>query len=293
MRDDAASASLYAAPDAETHTSATDDMLAAYVGPRNALYYERRFERFIAGDHSLTWHWPAFFITSGWLLYRKMWLWAFLYWIVFPVVNIAIGIGVTLVTDGDTGAWAWFGSYLLAGFVVFPMFANQLYYRHVRAKVDQANSVAVSDAQKILELERKGGTSLLACVFALLPVISLFAVNAILDFNQRNTDQQIAQAYVLTAPVKRKVTEFYFDNDRLPVDSAEAGVGEISSNYVESVTVSNGDILIRYGNEANSAIHGRTLEYRAEIVGTNVEWICYTGDIPLRYAPYGCRRPIQ
>ena len=44
----------------------------AAIGP-NAGYYLQRFEDFDAGGSKLGWHWPAFFATSGWFVYRKMW----------------------------------------------------------------------------------------------------------------------------------------------------------------------------------------------------------------------------
>ena len=42
------------------------------IGP-NTGYYLTRFAEFDAGESKAGWHWPAFFATSGWFIYRKMW----------------------------------------------------------------------------------------------------------------------------------------------------------------------------------------------------------------------------
>ena len=54
----------------------------AILGPKNQEYYLQRFADYEAsGKTTLGWHWPAFFVTFYWLLYRKMWLAALLYFI--------------------------------------------------------------------------------------------------------------------------------------------------------------------------------------------------------------------
>ena len=67
----------YAQPVAGTaapETSPEKKQLADYelaVGP-NRDYYVPRFEEFDRGGSQMSWHWPAFFVTSPWFLYRKM-----------------------------------------------------------------------------------------------------------------------------------------------------------------------------------------------------------------------------
>jgi hypothetical protein len=51
---------------------------------RSRRAYLDRFARFdaLGGGFAPTWHWPAFFFAPWWLLYRKMYLWAGLAFIV-------------------------------------------------------------------------------------------------------------------------------------------------------------------------------------------------------------------
>lgn len=51
-----------------------------YIGHRSQAYYLKRFEQFDKQNHlSAKWHWAAFFVTFGWLLYRKRYLDAIVY----------------------------------------------------------------------------------------------------------------------------------------------------------------------------------------------------------------------
>jgi hypothetical protein len=46
---------------------------------RKAHKYLPRFRKFSARGadrFAMTWHWPAFFVTFWWMLYRKLYLWA-------------------------------------------------------------------------------------------------------------------------------------------------------------------------------------------------------------------------
>jgi hypothetical protein len=60
----------------------------AAVGPR-ADYYVPRFLSFDRpGASKASWHWPAFFVSFPWMLYRRMWRTALV------VFLISIGVGI-------------------------------------------------------------------------------------------------------------------------------------------------------------------------------------------------------
>jgi hypothetical protein len=94
--------------------SITEDEFAAFIG-RKAQQYLLKFRIFSVGGKdrfAVTWHWPAFLVGFWWLLYRKMYLWAFVYFIllVIPYANVA----------------AWF---------TVAVSGNYLYYRFVKGKI--------------------------------------------------------------------------------------------------------------------------------------------------------------
>lgn len=97
----------------------SEDEFAAFIGGK-AQKYLLKFRKFSVGgidQFSATWHWPAFFFGFWWLLYRKMYLWALVYFILLciPYANVA--------------AW-----------ITLAISANYLYYRHAKSKILTAKS---------------------------------------------------------------------------------------------------------------------------------------------------------
>ena len=88
--DDQGSESIYRTPTSNTSISSGDDLMATFVGPKNAHYYEQVFAKFERGGGSLSWNWPSFFVTWFWLLYRKMYMWWLLYWFGLPITMVLV-----------------------------------------------------------------------------------------------------------------------------------------------------------------------------------------------------------
>src|SRR5690606_28271216 len=82
-----------------------DALYRAVIG-RNAEYYLERFRGFdAAGKAGASWHWPAFFITFFWLLYRKMWGAAAAY-VVLVLASYLVLPTVGMIVAGAGGALA-------------------------------------------------------------------------------------------------------------------------------------------------------------------------------------------
>lgn len=107
----------------------------AFVGP-NSPYYIGKFGKFnIDGIETFqaTWNWPAFLFTFWWMLYRKMYLWSLATFVALMVPYVG-----------------------LAAWIACGMAGNYLYYRHVRAKIDEA--VRANPPDILSTLSRLGGT---------------------------------------------------------------------------------------------------------------------------------------
>jgi hypothetical protein len=99
------------------------DEVGVFVG-KNAEYYRMKFRKFnIRGVEAFapTWNWAAFLFTFWWMLYRKLYLWAFL-WFVLTFIPYF-------------GLVFWFAAGITG---------NYLYYRHVTARIREAGSVQPS-----------------------------------------------------------------------------------------------------------------------------------------------------
>lgn len=98
----------------EDATEVSEKDFIDFIGP-NADIYLQKFRKFdISGveQFSVTWHWPAFFFSFFWMLYRKLYLLALLVFLLsyIPVANL-----ILMIAYGLTG--------------------NFLYYKHAKKKI--------------------------------------------------------------------------------------------------------------------------------------------------------------
>jgi hypothetical protein len=115
----------------------TEDEFAAFIGA-NAQKYLLKFRKFSVEGidlFSATWHWPAFLVGFWWLLYRKMYLWAFVFFIllIIPYANVA--------------AW-----------ITLPITGNYLYYRYAKGEILRVKTLQ-SSGDILKTLSELGGTN--------------------------------------------------------------------------------------------------------------------------------------
>lgn len=92
----------------------TEREFISFIGP-NSETYLLKFRKFgLPGvdNFAFTWHWPAFFVTVFWMLYRKLYLWA----LIAFILSFIPGIGLILM-------------------VIFGLTGNYIYYKHAKAKI--------------------------------------------------------------------------------------------------------------------------------------------------------------
>lgn len=266
--------------------------LANFVGS-NAAYYLERFRQIERGGGA-SWHWPAFFVTSGWLLYRKMWFYAFAYIILLPVV-LTIAFAALGFMIGQTLADLAFQLvYLGIAFIAMPMIANRLYLKHAKRRIAKVHAGTAGGDAGAQAIAAAGGTNLVAALLLLLvPLAGIMAAISIPAYQDYTIRAQISEGLSLAAVPKAAVSEYYYDSDgRLPVDNAAAGLPapvDIAGNYVESVSVEDGAIYVSYGGDANPAIAGMTLYLLPVENEGALEWRCRSDDLVDRWLPPSCR----
>ncbi len=264
--------------------------LSAFIGPGNNDYYMARFRRIEEGRGG-GWHWPAFFITSGWLLYRKMWLAALAYLVGLPILA-SVFSGVVSAAINETLGGLIYIAYVISLFLVVPFFANKLYYARAKSKIATVNGSGLDEASRRQAIERKGGTSLIAAILILLiPLAGIMAAITIPAYQDYTIRAQVSEGLFLAAPAKASISQYYADQNAFPMSNAEAGLPEsvsISGEYVTSVSVNGGRIDITYGNNANGNIDGSTLTLVPEVGNEILQWTC-GGDIADVWLPAACR----
>ena len=151
------------------------DLYQAAIGDKNQDYYIAKFEDFDQHGPGLqvSWNWAAFFFTGFWALYRRMYGWFVVWWVMATIIVVfekvpnvqihqllAVVVGVL---------WLGFGA-----------LANALYHRNVRARIAAVQKASTDGAWVTRRLHASSGVlAWVPFVFGGIPVIGIVAALAL------------------------------------------------------------------------------------------------------------------
>ncbi len=129
------------------------EKMRIFIG-KNADYYLQKFEYFEKTGSSISWNWAAFGFGIFWMVYRKMYLYAFLALIFILFLNVLeVSLHFSPLLSFFLSIWLWIG---------FGLFGNYIYYIFVKNKVTEISIQFPDEKEQILILQKEGGTSWLA-----------------------------------------------------------------------------------------------------------------------------------
>ena len=149
--------------------------LALFVG-KHADRYLRSFRKFKRDDEdsfAVTWHWPAFFFSFWWMLYRKLYRWSLLVLVL--------------------GCVPYLGFLMM---FVFGMTGNYIYYSHAKKKLLELKALPASDVERAAAVARAGGVNNVTIIvaplvtLALIAILAAVAVPQFMTYRQRAFDRQ-------------------------------------------------------------------------------------------------------
>ena len=270
-----------------------EELYKAFIGPKNQNYYLKHFAQFDAqGKPSVTWHWPALLITFYWMLYRKMWLPALLYFLSPYLIMIPIGI-IGGVTKSDEliglGYLAW-----LATMIIWPpLFANSLYYKRCKKKIAEVQASSSDPQHQLGELTSKGGTSnavaVIIAILAFVTVIGILAAIALPAYQDYTTRARTAEALSYGQQATDAVSRYYATYESVPANLATAGFNLPPPTFINSAVIDSENGVVRLAF-SQSPIAGKSLHFIPSLDSNNrVIWTCKSQDIPDKYLPQACR----
>lgn len=265
-----------------------------FIGHRSQSYYLKRFERFDqVGRLHAQWNWAAFFMTFGWLLYRKRYLDCVVYCVAgwsFIKVNIVLGLVLAefLFMDFLPEAWRLWARVALGATIwlfwacMVARWANAYYYRMARREIADALQLGDDEQQKA-KLRQEGGVSLVglsaafAIFIAMLLVISVQFVPIIAKqkeqeilFEVYSHTQAIAQRTEViiqktgSCPVHLPVTSDHHRNQIIITDRVDG----VKTDCAVVTTIKQAYYPVRYLNGRNLVMY-RSLNEKGHVV-----WRC-------------------
>lgn len=131
-------------------------------------------------------------------------------------------------------------------------------------------------------MNKQQGFSLveLVVVLAVMGILSVMAASSFASYSART---QAGEAFKITEGLKGQYLTYYSESGKIPpltlADIYGTGDGSLPAhhvgNYVSSVTIDGGEIVVTYGIKADSALSGTTLTMMAhESVSGNLVWQC-------------------
>lgn len=129
----------------------------------------------------------------------------------------------------------------------------------------------------------------LMIVVAIIAVLAALALPAYQDYVARS---QVAEGYSLASDARTAIVLYHADRSAYPSGNPQAGLadpGSITGNYVESVSVGNGDgrVAVLFGKRASEKINGQTLVMELHNAGGSLRWDC--SGLSAQYLPSVCR----
>lgn len=270
-------------------------LYAACIGPRNQGYYLKRFGRFDRqGKSGASWHWPAFFITFYWLLYRKMWRNALIYFLLPYLVLVPLAFVAGLFGEaGVMAAGALYLLYLVAIFILPPVYANALYHSHCRQKIREADNGRHSRERVLGELSGRGGTSnivlfifLVLFFFMFVGVLAAIAIPAYQDYTTRS---RTGAAYQFMSQAAHTTSVYYASNGRLPASLADAAFAQPLPVEARNLKFDEqrGVITLVFDQ---GVLAGKSLQMLASVnAHGELVWQCTSKDIKAALLPAPCR----
>ena len=283
-----------------------------FIGKRSQAYYLKRFAQFDQqGYLSPKWHWAAFFMTFGWLLYRKRYMDA----IVYSVAGwsfIQLNITIILVA----------AEYLLMPFITEPLrmvvriaiaaviwlfwsfmvarWSDAYYYRMARREIADAIELypRQPEAQKA-HLQREGGVSQFGLALALglfVFVLLVIQVQFLPLYEQPKAKALLYEVYNITKGAKNRVELIYQQTGQcpvgLPLTTDDQKVRLSVSTQASGVTQSPCMVVATVQNVPfpNRYLNGQTMiMYRLNESETAMpaQWGCITS-LNKKQTPKGC-----
>jgi hypothetical protein len=279
-------------PDVDESEAIRERLYRAVIGENNTDYY---IEQFTLIDQPWqgrsTWNWAAMSMTFSWLLYRKLWVHAFFYFLLPCSGLVALALISAQLEDSIFYA-ALTGEtlYLLFIFGLLPKLANHHYHGHCLRKLKRAREVSSNTQEQEAWLARHGGTTSPGAV-SIVTVLAIVATTLAYESVHAVGERRVAlkKIYLNMQTVTQGVSDYYSFHQLLPESSQDiAAIGSLPGGISELKYDRRNGIIT-----ATLTISGLEGKHMAWTPSTpqyiELQWTCSSPDVSDFYLPLACR----
>ena len=259
---------------------------------RNADRYMKVFDRIErkGGGWVPAWNAAAFFHSTGWFCYRRMYGYAVLNLLAWPLLILGcVWFASLLKSDGnlDFAFSMLFIAYGVVVLILVPVFADSLYFRSLRKGFERARGPSVES-----ELRGPSGwTTLGALAFVLAGLLLIGAMAQTLYADYGVERAKVSEALILAITVRTDIDGFYRQEKRLPTET-EAAKFRYQPQPAETRRVNS----VSYDSSAQLIVitmrdpfPGKRFALHVEIRDGNPVWTCRSIDLDRKQLPAACR----
>jgi hypothetical protein len=252
-------------------------------------YYLACFRRFAQGN-TRSWNWAAFFATFAWLRYRKMYGWSWAYFFVSTPVLFTLAFGHAVGGDQCARALADYHiEYTILGFILIgligwilpPLFADRIYFNHVRALIAKTTDAVAQPREADKTLTKRYGTG--GFVGALLAQLAIVLGSALIFPSYANYQLRSYVANGMSAVESaREYMKIHGRAPRVP--------GEVNAErYVSKIEFSADGTIKAVFSGAAKKLDGHSVLLVPHRTKGVLEWTCRSDDLPNACLPRACR----
>jgi len=269
-----------------------EEAWSAFLGDANRDYYMYSFSCLANGERG-GWNWGAFFLRWYWMLYRKMWLAAVLWYFVPTVITILVLLVCAAVSPKliPLGVLACFVYYLaLPG-----LKGNAWYYKLCQSKIRSVRARGGSKDQMLARLEAAGGTSNIIFIFmallALIAGIGILAAVALPAYQGYTVKAKVVDALPVAMDVANAVGKHYEETGQLPAQFDVDGYVLQAAHRSKAV---NGIDLDSRSATLTVHLSGVPGDGSFQLVPSSdnnhhLSWTCTSSEKMSRFMPASCR----
>lgn len=275
----------------------------AVIGIKKADYYLPRFSSTPQTEKQIgRWNWSASLVTSIWLLHRKLWKEAAIYFLITNALVFGLGVLQGIMQSASPGspvieglfAFLWLGFVALL-FALPGMWGTGWLQDRYRELINSARLQLSASGARETYLLAKGGTGLAGILYGVIVLgiggIGVLAAIALPAYHDYTSRAKVAESLAYANSLSQTFTTSY-ENDGMIPSAESLAFASLKPAHVKDFKVHDNGTIQVFLNF--STLNGSSFALLPSLDATKkIQWACNTVTIPAKYMPQNCKIALE